>query len=86
MNIQNEYIIPQTIQRNDFVLTKLIANNIIIGTDEQTKATLRHDINDPSKKIKKYPIAAKVAADANKIPRIDVSLISNENHIQIQAI
>lgn len=45
-----------------------------IGTATQAKATLRQAINEPSKKIKKYPIAVKMAADANKMPRIDVSL------------
>lgn len=59
--------------KND-ILTKNIANIIQIGTATQVKATLRQGKNEPSKKIKKYPIAVKMAAEANKIPRIDVSL------------
>lgn len=45
-----------------------------IGTAIQAKATLRQAMKDPNKKIKKYPMAVKMAADANKMPRIDVSL------------
>lgn len=51
-----------------------MAKNMQIGTATQDKATLRQAINEPSKKIKKYPIAVKIAADASKMPRIDVSL------------
>lgn len=58
----------------NLILTKLMAKNIQIGTNAQIKATLRHERNDPRRKIIKYPVAANVAADANKTPRIDVSL------------
>lgn len=51
-----------------------MAKSMQIGTATQVKATLRHGKNEPSKKIKKYPIAVKMAAEANKMPRIDVSL------------
>lgn len=59
--------------------TKHMEPAIQIGTATAVRATLRHGKNEPSKKIKKYPMAVKMAAEANKIPRIDVSLL------QIQA-
>lgn len=53
-----------------------MAKNMQIGTTTQDKATVRQAMNEPSKKIKKYPIAVNMAADASKMPRIDVSQIS----------
>ena len=51
-----------------------MAKSIQIGTATQVVATLRHGKKEPNKNIRKYPIAVKMAAEANKIPRIDVSL------------
>lgn len=53
-----------------------MAKNIQIGTVAQVNATWRQGKKVPSKKIKKYPIAVKMAAEARRMPRIEVSQTS----------
>lgn len=48
----------------------------------QIKATLRHGRNAPKKNINEYPTATKVAAEANKTPRMDVSLQKFETKLK----
>lgn len=54
--------------------TNDIAVKIHSGTETQINATVRHGKNAPKKYVMNCPMQAKSPAEANIIPRIDVSL------------
>lgn len=66
--------------------TKNAVINVKIGTNVQINATSRHEKNDPSKKIIKFPRVVDILPIANNIPRIDGSLFILKSKTKLKSI